>query len=150
MVKRNPAITELLQLQEDLNHLLCDLTVRVSGEFLGSSANHWVPNIDLSEDAGEIVVKAEVPGVAQADLEIVFQEGYLQIRGEKRQPSHSDKVRYLCLERGYGKFYRTIYLTIAVDISSARAKLASGVLTITLPKRSNRRKLEKIIPIEIS
>jgi HSP20 family molecular chaperone IbpA len=74
MVKRNPAITELLRLQEDLNHLLCDLTVRVSGEFLGS-ANHWVPNIDLSEDAGEIVVKAEVPGVAQADLEIVFQEG---------------------------------------------------------------------------
>ena len=149
MVKRNPAITELLQLQEDLNHLLCDLTVRVSGEFLGP-ANHWVPNIDLSEDTNEIVAKAEVPGVAQSDLEIVFQEGYLQIRGEKRQPSHGDKVRYLCLERGYGKFYRTIYLTVAVDIGSAKAKLASGVLTITLPKLSNRRKQEKVIPIEIS
>jgi len=149
MVRRNPAITEVLRLQEDLNHLLCDLTVRVSGEFM-DSANHWVPNIDLSEDGAEIVVKAEVPGVSQADLEIVFQEGYLQIRGEKRQPSHPDKVRYLCLERGYGRFYRTIYLTIAVDISSARARLASGVLTITLPKLSNRRKQEKIIPIEVS
>jgi HSP20 family protein len=149
MVKRNLAITELLQLQEDLNHLLCDLTVRVSGEFLGS-ANHWVPNIDLSEDASEIVVKAEVPGVAPSDLEIVFQEGYLQIRGEKRQPVHGDKVRYLCLERGYGKFYRTIYLTIAVDITSAKARLSGGVLTITLPKVSNRRKQEKMIPIEIS
>jgi len=149
MVKRNPAIAELLQLQEDLNHLLCDLTVRVSGELLGP-ANHWVPNIDLSEDTNEIVVKAEVPGIAQADLEIVFQEGYLQIRGDKRQPSHGDKVRYLCLERGYGKFHRTIYLTVAVDIGSARAKLASGVLTITLPKLSNRRKQEKIIPIDIS
>ena len=149
MVKRNPAIAELLQLQEDLNHLLCDLTVRVSGELLGP-ANHWVPNIDLSEDTNEIVVKAEVPGIAQADLEIVFQEGYLQIRGDKRQPSHGDKVRYLCLERGYGKFHRTIYLTVAVDISSAKAKLAGGVLTITLPKLSNRRKQEKIIPIEIS
>jgi HSP20 family protein len=148
MVNRNPAITELLQLQEDLNHLLCDLTVRVSGEFLGSG-NHWVPNIDLSEDSSEIVVKAEVPGVAHDDLEIVFQEGYLQIRGEKRQPSHSDKVRYLCLERGYGKFYRTIYLTTAVDISAARAKLAGGVLTITLPKLSNRRKQETTIPIEV-
>jgi HSP20 family protein len=149
MVKRNPAIAELLQLQEELNHLLCDLTVRVSGELLGP-ANHWVPNIDLSEDTNEIVVKAEVPGIAQADLEIVFQEGYLQIRGDKRQPSHGDKVRYLCLERGYGKFHRTIYLTVAVDIGSARAKLASGVLTITLPKLSNRRKQEKIIPIDIS
>ncbi|MCI0417773.1 MAG: Hsp20/alpha crystallin family protein [Acidobacteria bacterium] len=149
MVKRNPAIAELLQLQEEINHLLCDLTVRVSGEFLGS-ANHWAPNIDLSEDAGEIVVKVEVPGVAQADLEIVFQEGYLQIRGEKRQPAHSNKVRYLCLERGYGKFQRTIYLTVAVDISAARARLGSGVLTITLPKLSNRRKQEKVIPIESS
>jgi len=148
MVKRNPAIAELLQLQEDLNHLLCDLTVRVSSEFLGS-ANHWVPNIDLSEEPNEIVVKAEVPGVSHADLEVVFQEGYLQIRGEKRQPSHSNRVRYLCLERGYGKFYRTIYLTIAVDISSAKARLASGVLTITLPKLPNRRKQEKVIPIEV-
>jgi len=93
MVKRNPAITELLQLQEDLNRLVCDLTVRVSGEFLGS-ANHWVPNIDLSEDTNEIVVKAEVPGVAQADLEIVFQEGYLQIHGDKRQPSPGDSKFY--------------------------------------------------------
>ena len=149
MVKRNPAITEVLRLQEDLNHLLYDLTVRVSGEFMGS-ANHWMPNIDLSEDSAQIIVKAEVPGVSQADLEIVFEEGYLQICGEKRQPSHPDKVSYLCLERGYGRFYRTIYLTIAVDISSARARLASGVLTITLPKLSNRRKQEKIIPIEVS
>jgi HSP20 family protein len=148
MVKQNPAIAELLKLQEDLNHLLCDLTAQVSGEFLGP-ANHWVPNIDLSEDAHEIVVKAEVPGVAQSDLEIVFQEGYLQIRGDKRQPSHGDKVRYLCLERGYGKFYRTVCLTIAVDITAAKAKLAAGVLTITLPKLSNRRKQEKIIPIEV-
>lgn len=147
MVKRNPAIAELVRLQEDINQLLSDLTGTISGELYGA-ANHWIPNLDLSEDSREILVKAEVPGVAQSDLEIVFQDGYLQIRGEKKQPAHSSKVRYLCLERGYGKFSRTVYLTVAVDISAASAKLRNGVLTITLPKLSNRRRLERTIPIE--
>lgn len=147
MVSRNPAIVEILQLQEDLNHLLSDLTVRISSEFLGT-ANHWAPNVDLSEDADEIVVKAEIPGISQSDIEIVFQEGSLQIRGEKRRPAHQEKVRYLCLERRYGTFSRTVYLTVAVDVNAAHARLGNGVLTITLPKLSNRRKQERTIPIE--
>jgi HSP20 family protein len=147
MVKRNPAIAEILQLQEDLNHLLSDLTVRISDEFL-ATANHWTPNIDLTEDTDEITIKAEVPGVTAVDLEVLFQEGAVQIRGEKRQPVHRGKVRYLCLERAYGKFSRTIHLTAAVDLNTARARLRNGVLTLTLPKLSNRRKQERVIPVE--
>ena len=149
MPKRNPAISELIKLQEDIGHLLSDLTGRISGE-LYSSPTHWAPNVDLSEDASEIIVKAEVPGLKQADLEVVFQDGYLEIRGEKKQAVHPGQVRYLCLERGYGKFNRTIHLTAAVDVGAASAKLSNGVLTITLPKLSNRRRQEQIIPIESS
>ncbi len=147
MVNRNPAIVEIIQLQEDLNHLLSDLTMRVSGEFLGTT-NHWAPNIDLSEDDVEIIVRAEVPGISQSDVEIVFQEGSLQIRGEKRQPASQERIRYLCLERSYGKFSRTIYLTVPVDVNAAQARLRNGVLTITLPKLSNRRRQQRTIPIE--
>jgi HSP20 family protein len=146
MTKPSPAIAELIKLQEDISHLLSDLT-GISGDLYGS-ANHWSPNLDLSENDAEIIVKVEVPGIGHSDLEIVFHDGYLRIRGEKRQPSHSEKVRYLCLERGYGKFHRTIYLTSAVDINAASTRLRDGVLTITLPKLSNRRNQEKVIPIE--
>jgi HSP20 family protein len=149
MVKPNPAITELTKLQEDISHLLSELTDRISGEFYGS-ANHWSPNIDLSEDDAEIIVKAEVPGVPRANLQVIFRDGCLQVRGEKKESSHAGKVRYLCLERAYGKFYRTVYLTVAVDISTATAKLHNGVLTITLPKLSNRRNQEVVIPVEVS
>jgi HSP20 family protein len=147
MIKRSPAIAELIKLQEDIGHLLSDLS-GISRE-LYNSANHWTPNLDLSENDTEITVKAEVPGVGQSDLEVVFHDGCLQIRGEKRQPSHSEKVRYLCLERGYGKFDRTIYLTAAVDINAASTRLRDGVLTVTLPKLSNRRNQQRVIPIEL-
>jgi HSP20 family protein len=147
MITRNPTLKELVSLQEDINHLLSALTNEISGEFYGT-ASHWTPNIDLSEDSNEIIVKAEVPGIAAAHLAAVFQDGYLQIRGEKKQSAAPGKVRYLCLERGYGKFCRTIYLTVAVDINAANARLRNGVLTITLPKLSNRRQQERLIPIE--
>ena len=147
MLQESP-IVELMKLQEDITQLICGL----SGKFSGGlhSTQLWSPNIDLSEDSKEIVVRAEVPGITVSDLEVVFQEGYLQVSGEKKQPVHkdSDIMRYLCLERGYGRFCRTIYLNVAVDINTASAKLHAGVLTISLPKLSNRRKQEKTIPIE--
>jgi HSP20 family protein len=149
MIKLNPTIKELIKLQEDIHHLLSDLTGKISGE-LYNSANQWTPNIDLSEDTHQIIVKTEVPGIAPAQLEIVFQDGCVHIRGEKKQPAHPGKVHYLCLERAYGNFCRTIYLTVAVDINAATAKLHNGVLTISLPKLSNRRRQEKTIPIESS
>ena len=146
MIQDSP-IVELMKLQEDITHLICGLSGTFSGELMHST-QLWSPNIDLSEDSKQIVVRAEVPGIAASALEVVFQEGYLQVSGEKRQPIHKDKVRYLCLERGYGKFCRTVYLNVVVDINTASAKLHNGVLTISLPKLSNRRKQEKIIPIE--
>jgi HSP20 family protein len=106
------------------------------------------PNIDLSEDANEIVIKADVPGVHAKDLQIVIKEGFLQISGEKRQPVHRNKVRYICLERSYGKFCRKLYLNAAIDINAVRAKLHDGLVTIWLPKLPNRRQLERTIPLE--
>jgi HSP20 family protein len=148
MLQDSP-IVELMKLQEDITQLICGLSSKFSGGLM-HSGQLWSPNTDLSEDSKEIVVRAEVPGIGVSDLEVVFQEGYLQISGEKKQPNHKDKdiVRYLCLERSYGKFSRIIYLNVAVDINTASAKLHNGVLTIALPKLSNRRKQEKIIPIE--
>jgi HSP20 family molecular chaperone IbpA len=54
------------------------------------------------------------------------------------------------MERNYGKFSRSIQLNMVLDIDAASARLHNGVLTIVLPKRVNRRRFEKIIPVEVA
>jgi HSP20 family protein len=147
--RRNPNLGELIKLQDDIHQLLSDLSGRISGEFY-DPANQWIPNIDLSENDERIIVKVELPGVQSSDIEVLLQESYLQIRGEKRKIVHPGQVRYFCLERSYGRFCRTICLAVAIDANAATGKLQQGVLTLSLPKLSNRRKPEKFIPIEIS
>lgn len=147
MLKQYSPIIELLKLQQDINRLLGELSGEISGSTPQSTAS-WIPNIDLSENSKEFIVRVEVPGITANLLQIVLQEGYLHISGEKKQAAHNTKVRYLCLERSYGKLDRTIYLNAVVDVNTACAKLQNGILTISLPKLSNRRRLEKVIPIE--
>jgi HSP20 family protein len=140
-------VNELIRLQEDINRLFAELSGHISGGTLQRTTN-WIPNIDLSEDSKEFIVRAELPGVSADDLQIVFQEGYLHIRGEKKRRPHEAKIRYLCLERNYGKFNRTIQLNGVVDIDTALARLHKGILTIVLSKLVNRRRSEKVIPVE--
>jgi HSP20 family protein len=147
MFRSSPSFLELIKLQEDVSQLISHLSERIS-EGLLSSDSQWAPNIDLSEDADRIVIKAEVPGVHAKDLQISIKEGFLRICGEKKQPIHRSKVRYICLERSYGKFSRNLYLNTAIDINTVRAQLQDGLVTIWLPKLPNRRQLERIIPIE--
>src|SRR5215831_20215810 len=147
MINPYSPVNELIRLQEDINRLFAELSGHISGGTLQGTAS-WVPNVDLSEDSKEFVVKAEVPGSAPSDLQIIFNEGFLHIRGEKKRLPHETKVRYLCLERHYGRFSRAIQLNAVVDIDAAQARLHNGILAIILPKLANRRRSEKIIPID--
>ena len=147
MINPYSPVNELIRLQEDINRLFAELSGHISGGALQGTAS-WVPNVDLSEDSKEFIVRAEVPGSTAEDLQIIFQEGYLHIRGEKKRLPHEHKIRYLCLERNYGKFSRTIQLNMVVHIDGALARLHNGILTIVLPKLANRRRSEKIIPVE--
>jgi HSP20 family molecular chaperone IbpA len=67
-----------------IHQLLSDLSGRISGEFY-DPANQWIPNIDLSENDERIIVRVELPGVQSSDIEVVFQESYLQIREKKEK-----------------------------------------------------------------
>ena len=145
MIKRHSPFLELMKLQEDLNRMVCDLSGQLSGETLAGS---WIPNSDLGEDAEKITIQVEVPGLQAANLRAVFHGGCVQISGEKKPPVPQGEAHFLCLERSYGKFSRTIFLNASVDVDGARAHLQHGVLTIVLPKIVDRRRVEKVIPIE--
>jgi HSP20 family protein len=147
MLKTFSPLMELTKLQEDINRLLGELSNHLSGGSLHDSSK-WVPNVDLSEDTRQVVIKVEIPGISKDQVQVVYQDGFVRISGEKRPAVHNIKAHYLCLERSYGKFSRIIHLNNVVDIDAVTAKLHNGILTILLPKLSNRRRAEKIIAIE--
>lgn len=147
MIKKYSPILELNKLQEDISHLLSELSNHLSGGGIHDSGL-WIPNVDLSDDHRQVQIKVELPGVTKEHIQVLLQDGYLRIVGEKKPPVHNTRAHYLCLERSYGRFSRIIHLNSVVDIDAASARMYNGVLTIILPKLSNRRRTEKLIPIE--
>ena len=94
----------------------------------------WAPSLDLSETKDAFVVKAEVPGMDPADIQVSLQENLLTIKGEKRHEKEEKDERYHRVERSYGTFTRTVRLPIGVDLSKVTATFKNGLLTVTMPK----------------
>ena len=109
----------------------------------------WNPNIDLCLKPDRVVVEVEVPGVEMKDLQVSVLDNTLKIQGIKPEPQVKEGLlRYLCVERSYGKFYREIPLSCVVEVPETQAELRNGVLTITLPRRKNRRGREFSVTVK--
>jgi HSP20 family protein len=120
-----------------------------AGEFLNQLAvGNWIPNVDLCEAADAIVVRVEVPGIGRGDIRLTVCGNQLRVHGLKREPAAVRKrLSYYCLERRYGKFDREITIDWVVDSARCRASLAGGILTVVIPRISNRRGRLFEIPI---
>jgi HSP20 family protein len=94
----------------------------------------WAPSMDISENKDSLIVKVEVPGMDQKDIEISLQENLLTIKGEKKQEKEEKDERHHRVERSYGAFARSVRLPVAVDGSKVGATFKNGLLTVTLPK----------------
>jgi HSP20 family protein len=122
-------LQDLLALQERIHRLS------------GTDEAGWTPPVDIYETEDRYVVTAEVAGLSREDLQIQILDGKLTLRGE-RQPGQVSSVRFERVERGHGRFARAFVLPNAVDASGITADLDNGVLTITVPKRSDRRQVD--------
>jgi HSP20 family protein len=100
----------------------------------GSMPGVLSPAVDITEEEGAFKVSAEVPGMAEKEIQVSLSGDTLTIKGEKRQErEEKDKNRYLS-ERTYGEFQRAFSLPADVDREKIEATFANGVLTVTLPK----------------
>jgi HSP20 family protein len=94
-----------------------------------------MPAIDVSENEGAYLVKAELPGVAREDLDVTIKDGVLAINAERKKEKKDDKDgRVIREERYYGKFVRSLRLGSDVDESGIEAHYEYGVLNLSLPK----------------
>lgn len=94
----------------------------------------WVPPVDVAETQDRILVRAEVPGMRQEDIQIEFENGLLTIRGE-RKIEKSEQLTWHRVERIYGNFSRSFTLPRSIDAEKITASYREGVLEIEVPKR---------------
>jgi HSP20 family protein len=94
----------------------------------------WVPPVDVAETQEKILVRAEVPGLRQEDIQIEFENGLLTIRGE-RKLEKSEGVTWHRVERIYGNFSRSFTLPRSVDPERISAAYREGILEIEVPKK---------------
>ena len=92
----------------------------------------YSPRIDIWETTEELVLYADMPGVAAENLDIQFENRELRIHG-KVCPRH-ENINFLYGEYGIGDFYRTFTIGEAIDSEKISAELKDGVLTLHLPK----------------
>lgn len=100
-----------------------------------ATARPWTPHVDVVETENEILVKADVPGVDEKDIDIRLENGTLTLKGERKLEKDDTEKGYHRVERGYGSFVRCFSLPTSVDPEKVGASYKAGVLTVTLPKK---------------
>lgn len=110
------------------------------GQLVGSDAPGWTPSVDLYETAEEFVLTAELPGLTRQEIEIQADQFRILIRGARAAAPHTDVPceQYHRVERGHGRFSRAFTLPDAIDTERIVADLKDGLLTITMPKATDR------------
>jgi HSP20 family protein len=129
---------DLMGLQERMNRLFDESYrgTRPAGNAdewaLGGS---WAPAVDIYEQDGNIVMKAELPGVDPKAVDIRLENNTLTLRGERKLDKEVKEDSYHRVERAYGAFSRSFTLPTVVDQGNIKAEYRDGVLKLTLPKR---------------
>ena len=124
-----PVFPGFTSLQREVDRLFDDF-----GRGWERFATVATPKIDVTDDANEIEITAELPGLEEKDVDISFADNILTLSGEKRSDSQRKEKDYTISERSYGAFSRSLALPSGVDPAKIKATMAKGVLKVTVPK----------------
>jgi HSP20 family protein len=94
----------------------------------------WAPLVDISEDAKEYLIKAELPGLKKADVKVTAEEGTLTIMGERKFEKEEKGRKYHRVERAFGSFGRSFSFPDDASPAKVSAEFKDGVLTVHLAK----------------
>jgi HSP20 family protein len=120
-------------MQSEMNRMFDEVfgsLARRGGRQQGEEPTRWAPALDVLQEDGDIVVRAELPGVKLEDVDITLQNGVLTISGERRAEEQREGSGYYVRERRYGSFRRSMTLPQGVDESKINARFDGGVLEV--------------------
>ena len=141
----NDPFGDLLDIQKEMNRLFDTSLVR--GSEIGLS-HKWSPSVDISDEKDKIIVKADLPGVKQDNLNVDIEDGVLTIKGERKEETEKKEKNYYQSECFHGNFVRSFTLPSTVDAAKTKAAYKDGVLEIVLPKKEEAK--TKSIKVEIN
>jgi HSP20 family protein len=133
MITRWDPFRDLAQLQDRVNRLFQETN---SNREEGFTTSSFVPPVDIYETEHEIVLKMEVPGVEQKDLDIRIENQTISIRGERKFENEVKEENFHRVERRYGSFQRSFTLPNTVNPENVTADYDNGVLKVKLGKRA--------------
>lgn len=116
---------------------------------LWGGSGRWVPAVDIFENGKqELVLKAELPDMKREDIQVVFENNTLTLKGERKFENDIKQEQFHRVERAYGTFSRSFSLPSTVDATRIAAEYKNGVLTVTLPFREEAR--PRTINVEVA
>lgn len=132
----NALFGDLIRLDDALDH------------FLGAGLpKHWedktpfggyAPAVDIFEEKGEIVLRAEAPGLGKDDISVEIKDGVLTLRGEKKEEKEVKGKSWYRYESACGAFQRSFHLPETVDAEKIAARYDKGVLEVRIPKKEEK------------
>jgi HSP20 family protein len=130
LVRWDP-IGELDSLQGDMNRLFDRF---FEGRTPNGMSRRWIPAMDLVETDDHLVLRGDLPGMTEDDIDIEIKDSVLTVSGE-RKAEHEDKGEgYHRVERAFGRFSRSLSLPQGIDPDKVEAQFDKGVLEVRIPK----------------
>jgi len=109
------------------------------------AADRWLPAVDILEKEGNVILRVEVPGINEKDIDLKLEGNTLTLKGEKKLENEEERNNYHRMESYYGSFSRSFTLPDSVDRDHIKADYKNGILTITIPQKPEVRPRE--IPV---
>jgi HSP20 family protein len=130
LVRWDP-IRELDSLQGDMNRLFDRFFERPGNRGHG---RRWIPAMDVAETEDSLVLRGDLPGMTEDDVDIEIKDNVLTVSGERRSESEQRGEGYHRVERAFGRFSRSLTLPQGVDAEKVEAKFENGVLEVQIQK----------------
>ena len=138
LIRWEPA-REINSLQQEMNRLFSTFFDTPGGGQAGASPRRWIPAMDLVETDEHFVLRADLPGLSEADVDLSLEQNVLTLSGERRSEHEEQAEGYYRLERASGAFSRSLTLPEGVDGDAITARFDKGVLEVRIPKPEARK-----------
>jgi HSP20 family protein len=139
----------LRRLTTDIERLFGDVSfarpLAPGSQLLGEGS--WIPNVDVFEKDGTLMIRADLPGLSKADVNVEVTDDAIVLKGERKKEVEEEREGVYRLERAYGSFCRTFAMPDGVKPEDVKATFANGVLQVTAPLPARKEPMSRKIEI---
>ena len=132
-------LREFSTLQNEMNRLFNTVFDTPAPGGNGGALRRWLPAMDLIETEDHFVLRADLPGLGEEDVNIEVEDRVLTISGERKAEHEANKDGFHRIERAFGAFSRSLTLPKGIDPEGVSAAFDKGVLEVHIPKPEQRK-----------